>query len=308
MRSFDASLPRRRDADPRRWFSLFAGALALTILPRPASACRPEITFLAGEGFLGGGPGTPLPRNAAFIRPVYEEDVPRDAIAFADDTTHGRAITGRLTKWIYGDAPATVTDYPKTFLIQPDELLAPGAMVVPRGRQDPPVYTVGDYVDEQPPSAPVIGNAQLHVETADNMCDIAASLAFDVTGAPADDHAPSHQLAYAVYLGKSAVEASTAPRAFVVGRPEPPVTRISTLSFRKEPWKDPPTYVAVSAMDFAGNESARSNAIAINGDDEGASSCAFHRGGARAPAGAIYASALALLARVRRRNRSRNRG
>jgi hypothetical protein len=309
MRSFDAGLPCRRNANLRRWFSLFAGVLALTTLPRPASACKPVITFSAGGGFLGGGAGMPpLPRNAAFIHPVYEEDVPRDAIAFADDTTHGRVITGRLTKWIYGDSPASVSGFPRTFLIQADELLAPGATVVPRGQQDPPIQTVGEYVDEQPPTAPVIGNAQLHVETADNMCDIRASLAFDVTGAPTDDHAPSHQLAYAVYLGKSAIEASTAPRAFVVGRPEPPETRISILSFTKEPWKDRPTYVAVSAMDFAGNESARSNAIAIDGDDAGPSSCAIRRAGARASGAAIYALALALLAQMRRRKRNRSRG
>ena len=75
-------------------------------------------------------------------------------------------------------------------------------------------------------------------------------------------------LVYAVYLEKSADEARTATTPFALISGLPPSDPVDLLTYVANSWIDSNAYIAVSAMDFAGNESPRSAPFLVNGSEE----------------------------------------
>ena len=74
-------------------------------------------------------------------------------------------------------------------------------------------------------------------------------------------------------------------------------------AFVARSWADAPSYIAVSAIDFAGNESPRSKVFALNIDNGGGCGCHLQR--THRPAAALPLATLAMLAWARRRARPR---
>jgi hypothetical protein len=101
-------------------------------------------------------------------------------------------------------------------------------------------------------------------------------------------------LIYFVYLEKTAEEARTASTAFVL------LAGPHALStFVDASWTDSDAFITVSAIDFAGNESPRSEPYQVNAR---ASGCAIEMHRRRPPAVAAMLAIFSVLAWLRRQN------
>jgi hypothetical protein len=191
--------------------------------------------------------------------------------------------------------------FPKSaglYIAKPDELLAPNRMLIGIGNTGMAGYTTGDYVDEQPPAAPVLTSGAIthhDGETActSNSCGEYDYLNFSLAPRAQDDHTES--VTYAVYLERSAEEARTATTAFAL------LTGGYMGTFVDAAWVDSDAFIAVSAIDFAGNESPRSEPLQISGSG----GCAIQTRRHHRPVVGIALLACGILAWVRRRTRRR---
>jgi len=245
------------------------GALGLTAFPRPAAACRFLISFVEGNQIVGARAERypPVPRNAAFLwSSVSGGAPPSDAFAVATDATSNALIMGHVVRPIYNASEPSVGLLLPTFIVKTGELLPPGRPVSPVDKVLP-VYTTGDYVDETSPTAPEIVDGLIQHqagEAAGGPCPATTGLAVTLAGPVTDDHTPSGLLAYAVYLEKTAIEAASAKTAFALIQMSSATNPEQLHAFVAHAWKDAPAYLAVSAIDFAGNESQRSNVFEIS--------------------------------------------
>jgi hypothetical protein len=188
------------------------------------------------------------------------------------------------------------------FIAKADELFAPNRLLLGFAHVSTGAWTTGDYVDDQPPTTPVLtSGAVTHHEgetaCASNSCGDYDYLNFSIALPVTDDHTPAEVLIYAVYLEKTAEEARTAGTAFVL------LAGPSALgTFVDASWVDSDAFIAVSAIDFAGNESPRSEPYQVNAR---ASGCAIEMHRRRPPAFAAALAILGGLAWARRRTRRR---
>ena len=285
---------------------VLVGALGSTAFPRPAAACTFFISFVSGNQIVGarGQDYPPVPRNAAFLWTSFAgEAPPSDAFAVATDATSHAPIMGRVMRPIYSASEHSLGLLYPTFIVKTDELLPPGRPVSPVDNVLRPVYATGDYVDETPPKAPEIVDALIQHQAAGGTCPATTGLGVTLAGPVTDDHTPSGLLAYAIYLEKTAAEAISAKTAFALIAQMSPATNPEQLHvFVAHAWKDAQAFVAVSAIDFAGNESQRSNVFEISGGGA-ADGCACQMQQRRDPTIAVVLPLLMMVAWARRRTR-----
>ena len=246
----------------------------------------------------------PVPRNAAFLwTSLSGEAPPSDAFAVATDATSQAPIMGRVVRPIYNASETSVGALSPTFIVKTDELLQPGRSVSPIGKALP-VYTTGDYVDEAPPKVPEIVDALIQHQAAFATCPATTELGVTLAGPVTDDHTPSGLLAYAIYLEKTPAEAASAKTAFaLIGQMPSPANPEQLRAFVADAWKDAPAFVAISAIDFAGNESQRSNVFEISGRGGADGGCACQMQQRRDATIAIVLPMLMMAAWARRQTR-----
>jgi hypothetical protein len=159
-------------------------------------------------------------------------------------------------------------------------------------------FTVDDYIDEAAPEPPRIHKASMRASDYGGSCggsscgDI-VSVQVQVTPG-ADDHTPAAALTYAMYIGESAQAALTTTQVerflLLNGQEE--------LIFREHyDWSDRDMFVSVSALDHAGNESARTEPVQINSASFG---CRIGRGAERSSFAWILALIIWRVTRPRR--------
>lgn len=244
----------------------------------------------------------PLPRNAVFLwSPAHGEDAPSGAFVIANDVAHQRPIMGRLTRLVHPSSTIANTGHRATFVAKPDELLASGD-VVSMHPDSEVVYPVGEYVDEQPPHAPVVHMAWSSSRPPYASCDVISSMSFAFTLPGSDDHTPSNLMAYALYWGKSETDVARATHPIAIVASTDTADSSILGIFMGHSREDLSGYAALSAIDFAGNESPRSEIVRIDEPSDGGVGCNMRRPGGRSWA-AFTLPALALLAWRRRRTR-----
>jgi hypothetical protein len=302
MRLFDESLGARLyGRAPARSSKiatalLACAALALTFLPRHGYAC----SFVESRALAGHVLGAswrelpPVPRNAAYLWSLPEGADPAAALVLATDAATHDPVMGHVVRRI-----ATGSGYfPKSaglYIAKPDELLAPHRMFIGFGNRSVPAYTTADYVDEQPPAAPVLTSGAITHHDGETACSSDSCgeydyLNFSIATSVQDDHKPTEMVTYAVYLERSAEQARTASTAFAL-------LTGHTGTFVDAAWVDSDAFIAVSAIDFAGNESPRSEPLQVSGSG----GCAIQTRRHHRPVVGITLIALAILAWVRRR-------
>jgi hypothetical protein len=223
---------------------------------------------------------------------------PGAAVVLATDAVTHEPVTGHLVRRI-----ATASGYfPKAaglYIAKPDELLAPNRMLIGIGNARMGGYTTGDHVDEHPPAAPVLTSGAITHHDGDTACTSDSCgeydyLNFSLAPSIKDDHTPTEILTYAVYLERSAEQARTASTAFAL-------LTGHTGTFVDASWIDSDAFIAVSAIDSAGNESPRSEPLRVSGSG----GCAIQTHRHHRPVVGIALFAFGILAWVRRRTRRR---
>jgi hypothetical protein len=263
-----------------------------TLASPPARACD-FAPFEAGTGVAARSSNDlpPVPRNVAFLwqQIPVESALPAEGVTVAEGP--GAAIVAQPLL----DASSRFS----TYLVRPSEPLEPNiAFSVYRYGSLAEQYRTGDYLDETPPERPVVSSGALsfHDGTqgcAQDSCGDYTSLSFELERPVSDDHARPDDMVYVLYLGESEAEvrAGGAPYAF-----------LSTFSLNVEDgWVDKDAFMAVSALDHAGNESERSEPFRVNAStSEG---CSVQSRSTRRVSASLFlvAFAFALLRRVGRR-------
>ncbi|WP_437820160.1 hypothetical protein [Sorangium sp. So ce1078] len=269
-------------------------AVALGVLTAGgrASACDPVDTSVS-EGFLSAAaPGEPttVPRNVAI---VIWGDLPELSHLLVEEAT-GAAVAGAGS-----DVPVAPPGYS---VIRPAETLAPDTTY--RLRLRPTVERLvrtSDVIDDSPPSAPELasGDVEFHAQEpacGSGGCPDMTTLTFDLAKRSEDDQTPAESLVYAVYVGFSPEQALTKsqPDAWLQGD--------SMFLYVDEDHVGRDVYIAVAAIDEAGNESARSEVLQVEHE---ASGCAFARSSTpRAALVMLLLAAVAPLRRAARRGRA----
>ncbi len=234
----------------------------------------------------------PLPRNVAFLWQQGYEPAPPEGVTVAE-SADGQAIVAHTTL----DVPTQNGAY----LVRLSEPLPPNsAFSVFRYGSLAEQYRTGDYLDETPPEQPSIasGTLSFHDGTpgcgAQDSCGDYTFLSFDLERLVSDDHALAEDMVYALYFGESEgdVRNATTPYAYL-------------MDFRlnvDDAWMDKDAFIAVAALDHAGNESARSEPYRVNAGSDG-EGCSVERRSTRKVSGTLFllAFGFALLRRVRRR-------
>ncbi|HMJ55839.1 MAG TPA: hypothetical protein VK540_27395 [Polyangiaceae bacterium] len=166
--------------------------------------------------------------------------------------------------------------------------------------------TTGDYLDEAPPAAPQIVDSIVRPDDGGEGCGGGAIICEGMTNlgvtlaAPAqDDHAPAGRVAYLVYLERSADAARTTRTPFALVR-ERGINATTLYVPLDESWVDSDAFVSVSAIDWAGNESPRTEPHPAHSNGVG---CAVSLPGKHRPRVAIGLAMLTGLAWIRRWNR-----
>jgi len=290
---------------------LVAGALAMTLLPRHGYACS-TVPDRYG-GLLGAlrevQSAPPVPRNAAFLwsAPI-NAPLPADPVMVAYDVEAHAPILARVERRI---AKMTfATPKPSTLYIAKTAEPLPSHLTLALGTASGLKVTTGDYIDDQPPSAPrVVSGALTHSDGGSTACSQSScgdsdSLDLSIVGPSSDDHAAAELVTYAVYLEKSADEARTTATPFVLlqAPPSPSAGGYGLHVSVDASWTDSDAYIAVSALDLAGNESARSEPFQVNASGVG---CAVQTRRRHPPFVSMTLAATAVLAWARRRTRRR---
>ncbi|KYG04539.1 hypothetical protein BE21_46260 [Sorangium cellulosum] len=270
-----------------------ATALAVLTAGGPASACDPVDTSVS-EGFLrAAAPGEPamVPRNVAIV--IWGE-LPELSHLLVEEAT-GAAVAGAGS-----DVPVAPPGYS---VIRPAETLAPDTTY--RLRLRPSVERLvrtSDVVDGTPPSAPVLAGGDVEFHANEPACGYGScpdmtTLTFDLAAPSEDDHTPAEALVYAVYVGFSPEQAlaKSQPDAWLEGD--------AMFLYVDEDHVGRNVYIAVSAIDEAGNESERSEVLQVERE---ASGCAFSR--SSTPKAGLALLLLAALAPLRRAGRRGDRG
>jgi hypothetical protein len=234
----------------------------------------------------------PLPRNVAFFwqQSPVGSPVPAEGVTVAQGPD-GEAILAYAAL----DAPSRN----RLYLVRPSEPLpANSAFSVYRYGSLVEQYRTSDYLDETPPERPSIATGALifHDGTqgcGQDSCGDYTSLSFELERPVSDDRALAENMVYALYFGESEAEVRTAstPYAFVWG---------FGLNVDNT-WMDRDAFIAVSALDHAGNESARSEPFRVNAGSDGG--CSVQSRSTRRVSGTLFllAFGFALLRRARRR-------
>ncbi|MET0593927.1 MAG: hypothetical protein ABW133_14590, partial [Polyangiaceae bacterium] len=167
-----------------------------------------------------------------------DEPPPSDGFPIVFDATSKEPFAGRIVRSLYESAPASPGNWGDTFVAKTQALLPQGGAV---STSDPlmPVYAIGDFVDEKPPTAPRIVNGLLRSLPADSMCGPLTSMGLELEEAR-DDRMPAALLAYAVYLGRSAAETSSATKPLIVlgAEANPDTGELNSLrTFVAEEWR-----------------------------------------------------------------------
>jgi hypothetical protein len=202
------------------------------------------------------------------------------------------------------------TPKPSTLYIAKTAEPLPSHLTLALGTASGPKVTTGDYIDDQPPSVPrVVSGAVTHSEGGSTACSQSScgdsdSLNLSIVGPSSDDHTPAALVTYAIYLEKSAEEARTTPTPFVLLKapPAPSAGGYGLHVFVDASWTDSDAYIAVSALDLAGNESARCEPFQVNASGVG---CAMQTRRRHPPLVSMALAATAVLAWARRRARRR---
>jgi hypothetical protein len=286
-----------------------ACTVAVLGAPRRANACVQPYYVRTGGGVVSSwwnlelGPFPLIPRNAAFLwTSLAGEQPPTGAFPVAVDTADQSPIMARVVRAV--SKPSTDRDpMPGIFIAKMDQLLSPSQGITPLVDTPEPyryTHTTGAYVDEEAPATPNLLNGRVKSYEScsqNNQTTVVFTIAERVT----DDHTPPELLTYAIYVEKSAEAArhATQPFALLIGALNLHVDLESS-------WMDSTAYIAVSAIDMAGNESVRSEPLLVNGNERGCACAIPKRHGHQAPGpGAAMLPALAMLAWVRRRARRR---
>jgi hypothetical protein len=232
-----------------------AGAVIVAALTVRAHACSTPVTNLA-IGVIDGWQQhdlPPIPRNAAFVwsRDDRSGTTPTEPVRVAVDST-SQPVKGRVL-WAIGNRPGT-------FIAKPDEPMPAHFMIQSGGIQS----TTGDYLDETPPVAPRIMDSSVEHDDSGEGCAGGASSCAGLTSLIVtlaervkDDHVPAGRLAYFIYLEKSADAARTTHTPFAIVS-ELGAVNMATLVLTLDPsWADSDAFVSVSAIDWAANESPR---------------------------------------------------
>ncbi|WP_437960743.1 hypothetical protein WME76_14540 [Sorangium sp. So ce119] len=273
--------------------SLAIGLGVLTAGGR-ASACDPVDTSVS-EGFLragapteltaAGAPGelTTVPRNVAI---VIWGGLPELSHLLVEEAT-GASVAGAGS-----DVPVAPPGYS---VLRPAETLAPSTTY--RLRLRPTVERLvrtSDVIDDAAPSAPVLARGDVEFQANEPACGASScgdmtTLTFDLAERSEDDHSPAEALVYAVYVGFSPEQARSKaqPDAWLEGD--------AMLLYVDEEHVGRDVYIAVSAIDEAGNEGERSEVLQVEHE---ASGCAFAR--SSTPKAALIMLLLAVVAPLRR--------
>ncbi|WP_437931866.1 hypothetical protein WMF37_22275 [Sorangium sp. So ce291] len=269
--------------------SLAIGLGVLTAGGR-ASACDPVDTSVS-EGFLrAGAPGelATVPRNVAI---VIWGDLPELSHLLVEEVT-GASVAGAGS-----DVPVAPPGYS---VIRPAETLAPDTTY--RLRLRPGVERLvrtSDVIDDSAPSAPVLASGDVEFHANEPACGASScgdmtTLTFDLETPGEDDHSPAEALVYAVYVGFTPEQARSKVQ------PDAWLESDSMFLYVDEDHVGRDVYIAVSAIDEAGNESERSEVLQVEHE---ASGCAFAR--SSTPKAALVMLLLAALAPLRRAARKR---
>lgn len=269
------------------------GALGVTALTQSAHACEPPLTDLL-DGVLAAirRDLQPIPRNAAFVwsRSDTNGVAPTEPVAVAVDST-SQAIMARVLK--------AIKNRPGVFIAKPDEPLPPNFQIQSGGDS----LTTGDYLDEVPPDTPSVTESIVRYEDRRaSSCFGLTSLGVTLAEPAKDDHAPAGRVAYAVYLEKSADAARTTPTPFAVVSESYTINATTLVVTLDASWADSDAFVSVSAIDWAANESPRTEPRQANSSGSG---CAVSLPCKRRPTVAIALAMLTGLALARRTKRRR---
>jgi hypothetical protein len=171
--------------------------------------------------------------------------------------------------------------------------------------------TTGDYLDEAPPAAPQIVDSVV-VRPGDggegcggglSDCEGFTNLGVTLAAPAQDDHAPAGRVAYLVYLERSADAARTTRTPFALVHESGNINATTLFVPLDESWVDSDAFVSVSAIDWAGNESPRTEPRPAN---SGGIGCAVSLPGKHRPKVAIGLAMLTGLAWIRRWKRRRS--
>lgn len=138
-------------------------------------------------------------------------------------------------------------------------------------------FTVADFIDTEPPAAPVLmGQSASVSEGSEGCAQDSCGTMVTVTAriAPgSDDRTPPERLTYALYLGASAQKARQSELPARLGLLEAG----ETWFFADDVWAERDMYLSVAALDFAGNQSTRTEPVLLR---RGPSGCSAARSSA----------------------------
>jgi len=243
-----------------------------------------------------------VPRNAAFVWSSSDGNkaMPKEPVMVAFDSTYLDPVKGRVFM--------AIANRPGVFIAKLDEPMAPHLTIRSAGTD----LTTDDYLDEAPPSTPqIVAGSVNHVEsdegcsgTTDSAaCEGLTGLGVTLGAHATDDHMPPRRVAYLVYLERSAEAARTTRTPFALASLLE-TTNGPTLALPVgSSWVDSDAFVSVSAIDWAGNESPRSEPYQVNANGSG---CAVRGSRRHRPTIAFTFAILTGLACVRRWKRRRS--
>jgi hypothetical protein len=276
------------------------GLLSLTALPLRAHACQTPVTDVQVGVLAAWLSDLPeIPRNVAFVwwaGSGHNGAVPTEPVRVAVDSA-SQPIMGRVLKGIGSKTGK--------FIAKPDEPLSPRFEIQSGGHQ----FTTGDYLDEAAPAVPQVTAGRVHYDDNDgggcesvSSCAGLTSLIVTLAEPAKDDRAPRAAVAYAIYLEKSADAARTTPTPFALVSEMGAVNDPSLVVTLDASWADSDAFVSVAAIDWAANESPRTEPQQVNSSGSG---CALRLPRSHRSTFAIALAMVTGLAWVRRRTRRR---
>jgi hypothetical protein len=279
-------------------------AASLTALALRAHACQFPVTDIF-EGVIDGWQQSglpPIPRNAAFVWSHGDGSgaMPTGPVEVAVDATTSHPIMGHVVK--------AIGNRPGTFVAKPDEPMPAHLVILSGGAQS----AIGDYLDEAPPDTPQIIESSVRHDDGGEGCAGGASSCAGFTNlgvtlsAPAkDDHTPAERIAYLVYLERSAETTRTTRTPFALVSAAGTINQATLFVSLDPSWADSDAFVSVSAIDWAGNESPRTEPYQANSSGIG---CAVSLSRRYRPRFSIIFATLTALACLRKWKRRRSYG
>jgi hypothetical protein len=260
----------------------------------------------------------PLPGVLSGIT-EYSGSVPRNVAFITSRTTPLRAGTSNV--WLVamldsGEEVAAV-EVPGT-RVSDDECVVKPSQALPanttlhafRWGSYSDAYQTTSVIDEVAPSRPevVSGSLSFHDGTGacnSDSCGDYTSVSVELAATSSDDVSTSDRLVYVLYLGASPDEVKTTTRATSLHRASDVAYDLALWQLVDDAWIDRDVYVAVAALDQAGNLSERSAPVRIHAGDSGG--CTVMRRSGQAGFGYASLGATLVLAwwrRSRRRSRA----